>query len=115
MEIIVTSDSTALTAISSDARTGNPTRTKLFTPKDWGVRPRPTVRPITKKITTGTRIVPIAPRGSRMKILISIHVNFHSPCSIIFAPTLESPTLEWNDQSVLETHPQGSEEWCGNL
>src|SRR3981189_2638689 len=107
MEIIVTSDSTALTAINSDARTGNPTRTKLFTPTDCGVSPRPTVRPITKKITTGTRIVPIAPRGSPIKIFSSIHVSFQSPCSIIF-----EPTLEWNDQLISETHPQGSEEWC---
>src|SRR5438270_12985971 len=91
MEIIVTSDSTALMAIRIDTRIGRLTRRKLppaseLSPGRWLDIPldiRPDTRPTPRKIRTGTTIVPNAPRGSRMKTLISIQVSFQSPRSII--------------------------------
>src|ERR1700736_1773141 len=108
MEIIVTSDRTALIAINSEARTGSPTRTKLFAPGDCAESPRPSARPTTRKITTGITIVPIAPSGSRRKILISIHVSFHSPCSIISSLLSNRMTSQFK-KHVLKVRKNGAE------
>src|ERR1700751_1511301 len=108
--MIVTSDSTALTAINTDARTGRPACIKLLAASELGVSPRPTTRPTTRNTNTGITIDPNAPSGSRMNILISSQVSFHSPRSIIFSPTLES-----SDQSVSETHPQDWVESSDNM
>src|SRR5579864_3538340 len=77
--MIVTSDNTPLSAISTDARTGSPTRTNLATALEPGVSRPPRTRPTTTKTRTGKRIDPNAPSGSRRKILISSQVNFQSP------------------------------------
>ena len=82
--MIVTSESTALTAISIDTRTGTPAREKLLTASEGGVSLLLANRPRTTKSNTGTTMEPNAPIGSRMKTLISIHVNFQSPRSIVF-------------------------------
>jgi hypothetical protein len=76
---MVTSESTALMAIRSDANTGRPTRMKLLAARLAGEARRPAIRPATMKINTGKPMVPKAPRGSRRKILISIQVSLKSP------------------------------------
>src|SRR5580693_8033612 len=83
MEMMVTSESTALMAISSDTRTGmlapeNPLKARDADPTLGLVK-----RPNTMKTRTGKPMVPNAPSGSRRKILVSIHVNFKRPRSII--------------------------------
>src|SRR5580700_10350181 len=85
MEIIVTRESTALMAISSDAKTGRPTRRKLLAATDDGASLRLATRPQARKIRTGNPMVPNAPSGSRRKILISIQVSFQSPRSIMIS------------------------------
>src|SRR6266478_2964660 len=87
MEIIVTSESTALIVMRSDARTGRPTRIKLLALSDEAGTLQPAIRPTTIKTRTGKPMVPNAPSGSRRKILISIQVNFQSPRSSIVEPT----------------------------
>ena len=81
--MIVTSDSTALMAMRTEASTGRPAVIKLLAASEAGARLWPTIRPVTTNTKTGIPIVPNAPSGSRRKILISIHVNFQSPRSII--------------------------------
>ena len=88
--MIVTSDSTALMAIRTEASTGRPTLIKLLAASEAGARLRPTTRPATTNTKTGMPIVPNAPSGSRRNILISIQVNFQSPRSIMIAPSRES-------------------------
>src|SRR6266853_1684874 len=87
MEIIVTSESTALIVMRSDARTGRPTRIKLLALSEEAGTLPPAIRPTTIKTRTGKPMVPNAPSGSRMKILISIQVSFQSARSIIVEPT----------------------------
>src|ERR1700733_5220722 len=70
-------------AISSDAKTGRPTRRKLLVATDAGVSLRLAIRPKPRKIRTGNPMVPNAPSGSRRKIFISIQVSFQSPRSIM--------------------------------
>src|SRR5205823_2375848 len=109
MEIMVTSEITALMAIKSDARTGRPTRIKLLAASVGGSSLPPTIRPTTRKARTGITMAPNAPIGSRMKILISSQLSFQSQRSIILVPT-----REWSDQSVSEKRLQDWEESCGN-
>src|SRR6266850_7781369 len=109
MEIIVTSEITALMAIKSDARTGRPTWIKLLAASVGCSSLLPTIRPAPRKTRTGITMAPTAPIGSRMKILISSQVSFQSPRSIILAPTRES-----SDQSVSEKRLQDWEESSGN-
>src|SRR5580698_6558898 len=82
MEMLVTSDRTALNEISTDTRTGSPTRTNPARGIELaGIRP-PNHRPAATKTSTGNRIDPNAPIGSRIKILISSQVSLNSPRNI---------------------------------
>src|ERR1700733_4409033 len=72
-------------AISSDAKTGRPTRRKPLAATDAGVSLRLAIRPKPRKIRTGNPMVPNAPSGSRRKIFISIQVSFQSPRSIMIS------------------------------
>src|SRR5580704_17633516 len=80
--MIVTSESTALIAIKTDASTGRPVCIKLLSASELGERPLPIIRPTTRNTKTGIRIDPNAPSGSRINILISSQVSFQSPRSI---------------------------------
>src|SRR5215510_13617810 len=106
METIVTSDSTALSEIRIDANTGTPTRTKSTSVGDRVLSPRPASRPTMTKVSTGTRIVPNAPSGSRMKTLISIQVSFSRPRSIRSVADRMAGQLQ---EHVLQIGDDGSE------
>src|SRR6516164_3922602 len=80
--MIVTSESTALSVIRMEARTGTLTRRKLLAAREGGSTLLPAIRPSTMNTNTGTTIIPTAPSGSRRKTLISIHVSVQSPRSI---------------------------------
>src|SRR5690348_7413541 len=82
IEMIVTSDNTPLSAISTDANTGSPTLTNPVAVIEPGVGRPPMSRPTTTNTSTGKRIDPNAPSGSRRKILISSQVSFQSPRNI---------------------------------
>src|SRR5262245_13086116 len=78
MEMIVMSDSTALSAIRIAPNAGTSAAI-------GSVRAGPLLaRPITAKTITGIPIVPMTPSGSRRKILISSQVSLKSPriCSV---------------------------------
>src|SRR5712675_1949429 len=77
--MIVTSDSTALMLMKTAEKTGKLTRTR----GEEAATLRPASRPRTTNITTGMPIVPIAPSGSRRKILISSQLNFTRPRNIV--------------------------------
>src|SRR6185312_1307713 len=89
MEMIVTSESTALIVMSSDTSVGtppslsSPLRSGGGTPRT--PRPPPVTLPSRMNASTGTTIVPNAPSGSRRKILISSQVRCQSPRSIVFS------------------------------
>src|ERR1039458_910730 len=70
--MMVTSESTALMAIRSDTRTGRPAPESPLPVNEEGASLWFVTRPNTTKSSTGTTMVPIAPSGSRRKILISI-------------------------------------------
>ena len=77
MEMIATSDCTALIAMNITARMATLNGAApvgavigLFKPK---------ARPIITKIKSGTSSVPTNPIGSRAKILVSSHVSFQNP------------------------------------
>src|SRR6266478_4982564 len=74
--MIVTSDNTPLSAISTDTKTGSPTRTNSAAGIARGGSPPPMKWPTTTKTRTGRMIDPNAPSGSRRKILISSQVSF---------------------------------------
>src|SRR5271155_5542468 len=80
--MIVTSDKTPLMAISTETKTGNPTRTNPRAASARGGPPPPNSRPATTNTRTGKIIDPNAPSGSRRKILISSQVSFQSPRNI---------------------------------
>src|SRR4051812_626146 len=77
--MIVTSDNTALMPISSDASTGIAVAIPAGTPPGTGATRLPKTRPISTNTATGAATAPIAPSGSRTKILISSHVSCQSP------------------------------------
>src|SRR5215469_873107 len=79
MEMIVTSESTALSVIRIEPRTGTPTRRKLFGESEGSETRWPSIRPTTTNTSTGMTIIPNAPSGSRKKTLISIQVSVQSP------------------------------------
>src|SRR4051812_15950007 len=81
--MIVTSEMTVLNAIRIAANTGRPTRSSGPAATGAEGNARPASRPNTTNITTGTRIVPTAPIGSRRKIFVSSQVSFSSPRSIL--------------------------------
>src|SRR5947209_15457038 len=80
--MMVTSDATPLSAISTDTKTGSPTRKNPAVESDPGVSRPPANRLRITKTRTGNKIDPNAPSGSRRKILISSQVSFQSPRSI---------------------------------
>jgi ribosomal protein S6E (S10) len=94
MEMMVTSESTALMEIRIATRTGRPARKSLIASREGACRLL-AMRPNTTKSRTGTPMVPNAPSGSRRKTLISIQVSFQSPRSIIV-----NPIREWSGQSA---------------
>jgi hypothetical protein len=81
MATMVASDSTALNAIMIETKIGRsaPTNAGIRWPGPLG-RPPPSF-PSRMKIRTGNSSVPIAPSGSRRKILISSQVSLHKPRS----------------------------------
>src|SRR5580693_9570368 len=97
--MMVTSDNTSLSAISTEARTGSPTRTNPAMPIELvGSRP-PSIRPTPMNTITGKKMDPKAPIGSRKKILISSQVSFQSPRNIIYPSGFISP-VEKGDRVV---------------
>src|ERR1700728_304051 len=107
--MIVTSDSTAVTEMSIDARTGRPTLTKLLAARALGASPRPRSRPATTNTKTGITIVPNAPRGSRRNIFSSIHVSFQSPRSIIFFALVADRVASQFDKDVFKVRKDCAE------
>src|SRR5438128_6244992 len=106
--MIVTSDSTALGVISTDANTGTSTPIKAENRDEAVTARRPSTRPIATNISTGTAIVPIAPSGSRMKILISSQVSLRRlriSISNRVAGQLEEHVLEIRKLSAEVGHP----------
>src|SRR4051812_22879425 len=79
--MMVTSERTALIAMSTVEKTGKLTATSV-PPLDAGdmrARLPPAIRPSTTKAITGIAMVPKAPIGSRRKILISSQVSLSNP------------------------------------
>src|SRR5438105_4636429 len=105
--MIVTSDSTALIAIRTDAKTGRPTRIKPFAANERGASPRPTTRPTTTNTNTGMPIVPNAPSGSRRKIFISIQVSVQRPRSILVSLVANRVTGQF-EKNVFEVGEHGA-------
>jgi hypothetical protein len=70
MEMMVTSESTALTEIKSATRTGRLAPERPLAATEGAPNLSFATRPTTTKIKTGTLMVPNAPSGSRMKTLI---------------------------------------------
>ena len=70
------SDKTAPTVMEIETSVGIPPGPRsLLNGADDGTLTPEAARPATTNTSTGTTIVPIAPSGSRMKILISIQVS----------------------------------------
>src|SRR4029077_17452697 len=105
----VTSDSTALMAIRTEVSTGRPTLIKLSAAIEVGATLRPTTRPTTRNSKTGIPIVPNAPSGSRRNILISIHVNFQSPCSIVIESSVANRVTSQFEKDVLKVRKNCAE------
>src|SRR4051812_15185603 len=82
MDTIVTSDRTALSDINTVASTGRSTPTSFPISPDVFRGIDPNARPATRNRPIGTASVPISPRGSRAKILISSQVSFSRPRSM---------------------------------
>src|SRR5579859_7028897 len=80
--MMATSDNTPLIAMSTETKTGSPTRRNPAVATEPVAGPPAANRLTTTKTRTGNRIDPNAPSGSRRKILISSQVNFQSPRSI---------------------------------
>src|ERR1035438_4455238 len=80
--MMVTSDNTPLSAMSTDTKTGSPTRKNPAVGSEPDVGRPPANRLTTTKTRAGNKIDPNAPSGSRRKILISSQVSFQSPRSI---------------------------------
>src|SRR5215469_11048972 len=96
------SESTALKAITIDARTGRPERIKLLLASASGEILRPTARPTPRYTKTGTPIVPIAPSGSRRNTLSSIQVSFQSPRNLSILILLAYRVASQFDEDILE-------------
>src|SRR5919197_2773203 len=104
------SDSTALAAIRTETKIGRSAERKRGA-SGTPVRARgPSRRPSTTKISTGMKTVPITPRGSRTKILISSQVSRHSPRSIMPAShSLADGVAGQPEEDVLERRHFGAE------
>src|SRR5688572_19529608 len=77
--MIVTSETTALVAMTIAARTGSPPVLRNTGSGDAGPPALRITRPITSNIRTGTARAPNRPSGSRTKILISSQTSCHKP------------------------------------
>src|ERR1700733_1572158 len=107
--MIVTSDNTALSAMSTDTKTGSPTRTNRAASIERGVSRPPTSRPTTTNARTGKIIDPIAPSGSRRKILISSQVSFQSPCNMALSLLIANRMAGQLQKYVLQVGQHGAE------
>src|SRR3954466_2659264 len=107
--MIVTSDNTPLSAMSTDTRTGSPTRKNPAGESGPGVRRPPANRLTITKITTGNKIDPKAPSGSRRKILISSQVSFQSPRSIAESLSIADRMAGQFQKDVLQVGRRGAE------
>src|SRR5882672_5385177 len=105
MEMIVTSEITALKAIRITANTGSVTRTNALPVIDSGDSVRPAKLPRPMKTTTGMTMVPAAPMGSRMKILISSQVSFRRPRST----SIPDRVAGQREEHILEAGQHGPE------
>src|SRR5215467_10548625 len=107
--MIVTSDSTPLSAMSTDTKTGSPTRKNPAVESEPGVtRPAPN-RLTATKTRMGNKIDPTAPSGSRRKILISSQVSFQSPRSIARSPSIADRMAGQFQKDVLQVGQHSAE------
>src|SRR5579864_1785464 len=107
--MIVTSDSTPLSAISTATSTGRPTRRNSVVAIPVCLRPPPMNRPPTTNTSTGSTIDPNAPSGSRRKILISSQVSFQSPCNIVLSVLIANRMAGELQKNVFEVGQDGAE------
>src|SRR5436305_13692777 len=106
---MVTSDNTPLSAMSTDMKTGSPTRENPAAESEPGVSgPRANRLTITKT-RTGNKIDPNAPSGSRRKILISSQVSFQSPRSIVESLSIANRMAGQFQKDVLQVGQYGAE------
>src|SRR4051812_39804818 len=108
MEMMVTSDSTPLIAISSETKTGRPTSRNPEVEAGLGRRGPPANRLITRNTATGNRMVPNAPSGSRRKILISSQVSFQSPRSMVGSLSIADRMAGQFQENVLQVGQDGA-------
>src|SRR5437763_8305544 len=107
--MMVTSDDTPLSAMSTDTKTGSPTRKNPAVESEPGVTRPPPNRFATTKTRTGNKIDPNAPSGSRRKILISSQVSFQSPRSIAQSLSIANRMAGEFQKDVLEVGRLGAE------
>src|ERR1700688_1707486 len=106
--MMVTSDNTPLSAISTDTKTGSPTRRNPAAESEAGVSRPPANRPATTIPKTGSNIDPNAPSGSRRKILISSQVSFQSPSSIVESLSIADRMAGQFQKDVLQIGQHGA-------
>src|SRR5437762_1604517 len=106
---MVTSDNTPLSAISTDTKTGSPTRKTPAVESERGVGRPPANRLTATKTRTGNKIDPNAPSGSRRKILISSQVSFQSPRSIAESPSIADRMAGQFQKDVLQVGQHSSD------
>src|SRR5229473_1996691 len=107
--MIVTSDNTPLSAISTDTKTGSPTRTNSEAATALGWSRPPMNRPTNTNTSAGSRMDPNAPSGSRRKILISSQVSFQSPCSMALSVLIANRMAGQLQKDVLQVRQHGAE------
>src|ERR1017187_3903173 len=107
--MIVTSDSTAPMVMSMDTSTGMPPAPNrpLRVNEGGTLRPAET-RPIRTNASTGMTIVPIAPSGSRRKILTSSQVSCQSPRRLVIGSVADRVAGELQED-ILEVRVQRPE------
>src|ERR1700682_754081 len=106
--MMVTSDSTLLSVISTDTKTGSPTRMNPAAAIELGGCPPPISRPTTTNTRTGKRIDPNAPSGSRRKILISSQVSFQSPRSMALSLLIANRMAGQFQEDVVQVGQHGA-------
>src|SRR5712692_1185926 len=107
--MIVTSDNTPLSAMSTATNTGSPARTNSAEANPGGWSRPPMNRPATTNTRTGRMIDPNAPSGSRRKILISSQVSFQSPRSMALSVLIANRMAGQLQKDVLQVRQHGSE------
>src|SRR6478735_676584 len=107
--MIVTSDSTALSAIISAPRIG--TSTSTTEPGAAGPFPplRLSIRPRTENTSTGITTEPKTPSGSRRKIFSSSQVSFPRPLSIASSSSIPDRMAGEAEEDVLERRLNSTE------